>query len=1140
MRLQLHDVTSTRRFARGFSLLVALVLSACGDEEQSTPPIGDTTPRDVVGFDAPRGDAGSEEDTMTGDPETVSGTGAFAAPCGDNLDCVSGFCVAGPSGYQCSEACVTDCPAGWGCKGVATAGQDVTFVCIPNASLLCVPCESDISCRGGSCLEIGGASFCATTCDEPGDCPEGFACEPNAADTASYCRPTSGTCDCSPLSIGAVRSCTTTNAFGACPGFETCNGTAFAGCTAKTPTEELCDGKDNDCDGELDEAVGGGETAVCTRKSELGTCEGESLCYGAAGQFCTAREPALELCNYVDDDCDGLTDEDFQDASGSVPVYADDAHCGACGSTCAEAIPNALSECRSDGLGDAAAAPYCAVKACLSGYVQTSPVQCSPLPPTLCAPCVVAADCGVSGSVCLAPNVGATGEGKACALPCGPGGDCPLGYGCKSAAAEGSGEAAQVCTPNSGSCGCSGQSLGLERPCEVTYYPGEGEPTDPPESGPVITCPGREVCTDAGWSACETPADACDGVDNDCDGTVDGPFVDVDGRYVAGQHCGVCGNNCLASPPPASTGFCDPSGAVPDCSFLCQDGRFDVDGNPGNGCECTLSVAIDQPDGVDQNCDGVDGDEGTAVFVATSGKVGAAGSRFDPLPTIVLGLDKAVSLGRGHVYVATGVYEERVELVDGISVWGGFPVGFGFEAGAAPSPTAILAEAEGSGGAGGSGGVLPGAVNAIGVGVVGPTRFSGFTVYAAPGTDVAPNSIGVYVRECGSALVLADLRVVAGVGFPGRPGSPGTTGEPGDSGEAGISGGDIGQSECAAVHEHDGGAGGVKSCGAVDVSGGVGGKAVCPDFDEDAAGNACPGSPYLQLPKPAESGQAGVGVGAGIGGTAGRDATIHHLWAAASGFDCKTAALQNCESCTLLPSSDKAGKAGESGDSGPSGKAGSACVSGLQALDHLIVSGDGAPGTSGLAGAGGGGGGAAGGVETVNCDLLKGGFDDVGGSGGGGGSSGCGGGGGGGGSGGGASVALFVSGGTAPTESGNIWVRGAGGAGGGGGPAGTGGLGGAGGAGGASGSQVSNAFCSAGGGSGGAGGAGGDGGGGGGGCGGASVGILLVGISAPVGYGAASSFVVMGTSGNAGLGGASPVAPGADGAAGAQGGVLSF
>jgi hypothetical protein len=152
-----------------------LVVSACGGDAEPSPPGDDTAQRDVVGFDVPADDvSGGDEVGGPADSETTAGTGTFGTPCGDNLDCVSGFCVAGPSGYQCSEACVTDCPAGWGCKGVATSGQDVTFVCVPDASLLCVPCETDVTCRGGACLDIGGASFCATTCDEPGDCPEGF------------------------------------------------------------------------------------------------------------------------------------------------------------------------------------------------------------------------------------------------------------------------------------------------------------------------------------------------------------------------------------------------------------------------------------------------------------------------------------------------------------------------------------------------------------------------------------------------------------------------------------------------------------------------------------------------------------------------------------------------------------------------------------------------------------------------------------------------------------------------------------------------------------------------------------------------------------------------------------------------------
>ena len=51
-----------------------------------------------------------------------------------------------------------------------------------------------------------------------------------------------------------------------------------------------------------------------------------------------------ELCNYIDDDCDGTIDEDFVDGGG---MYDSDRNCGACGIDCTliYAFPGAFGTC---------------------------------------------------------------------------------------------------------------------------------------------------------------------------------------------------------------------------------------------------------------------------------------------------------------------------------------------------------------------------------------------------------------------------------------------------------------------------------------------------------------------------------------------------------------------------------------------------------------------------------------------------------------------------------------------------------------------------------------------------------------------------------------------------------------------------
>jgi len=77
-------------------------------------------------------------------------------------------------------------------------------------------------------------------------------------------------------------------------------------------TEEICDGKDNDCDGEIDEGNFTCET-VC----------GIGPAYCVDGELiCEAEGPGEEICDFLDNDCDGEIDEGQRNACddcGPVP-----------------------------------------------------------------------------------------------------------------------------------------------------------------------------------------------------------------------------------------------------------------------------------------------------------------------------------------------------------------------------------------------------------------------------------------------------------------------------------------------------------------------------------------------------------------------------------------------------------------------------------------------------------------------------------------------------------------------------------------------------------------------------------------------------------------------------------------------------
>ncbi|MGE5186714.1 MAG: MopE-related protein [Acidobacteriota bacterium] len=241
-------------------------------------------------------------------------TGMFGAPCSSNAECIDGYCVqpVGGVGGVCTRTCNNDCPADWTCRAVHV-GDNPVELCIPNAPQLCLACAADTECGGGAaCLQIDGSGRCATSCTTATDCPTGYTCVADASGThaGSYCQPTDGSCTCTAAMAGGTRACTNTNPIGTCFGTQTCDpATGWSACTAPAAVSETCDGKDDDCDFLIDEDVGGGQ--ACTNSNSFGTCAGTRTCGGSIGFTCEGQIPMAEKCNYADDDCDGSIDEGF-------------------------------------------------------------------------------------------------------------------------------------------------------------------------------------------------------------------------------------------------------------------------------------------------------------------------------------------------------------------------------------------------------------------------------------------------------------------------------------------------------------------------------------------------------------------------------------------------------------------------------------------------------------------------------------------------------------------------------------------------------------------------------------------------------------------------------------------------------------
>jgi hypothetical protein len=1081
------------------SMLVPLLLVSCGDSNTTTTPdaadvvdiievlLPDVAEDSLVSFDTALPSDASEDTTDAAAPDADC-IGCTGAPCDDNADCNSGYCIEGANGRECARTCLSECPTGYGCRSIQSAGGDPVFVCVYDHITYCQPCDTDPDCETG----LGGISgarcvpedaddpslgrFCRTPCT-PGTCPDGATCEDYEG--AMVCRPgepnEARTCACSAraVSLGSATTCGLTNASGTCPGERLClvAGDSATTCDADLPADELCNGKDDDCDSATDEAF-----------PDLGKpCDGDDadLCAGGTwgcgedgGIRCTDDAASeTELCNGGDDDCDGATDEDF-------PTLG-----RACDGTDADQCSDGVFAC--DGLG-----------VICNDDVRTVAELCNGRDDD----CDGVADDGFD------LNVACDGDGDADL--CADGIKVCAADGSATTCSDAPGGFIELCNELDDDC-----RNGPDDTFPDKYKPCDGNDADVCKDG-VLVCSVDGLglsCTDDGVSKIEI----CNELDDDCDGQVDEDFpqkgtacdspVDTDscktGTWVCQANAIACTDDA-ASITESCNGVdddCDGSTDAADPDLIapfnpnqlgqCAGTRQKCNGAAGFGASYTTVPGFglaETPDAsfLDENCDGLDGDEAQAVFVRAGNADTGTCTKAAPCGSLTYAITQTTA-AKKHVYVQAGTYTGIVEVPSGknVEIYGGFNANWVRKARTEVGHKVTLRGAKHA---------TENEYMTVRVRSATLKMADLYIEAPSPGATERKDGRGMSsygVHAVSSTATLERVEIIGGNGASGAAGTVGVDAASTVAPEKAPSGGAAQQGFdfCENTSRGLGASGRSNNTCPANTAGGRGGNGGTKDSNCPCVFGGCWNATN------GAAGSPGSGTVAGGGGAGG------------TGSD----------SCSGVGN----GGAGGTPSHGTGGNGGGR---GGSVSSNFWAGGNGLDGTLGSHGSGGGGGGGSGG-----CDN---GTDGTGAGGGGGGAGGCAATAGGlGGKAGGLSVAVFTSGGTLTIRDCRI-IRGNGGAGGSGGAGGRGQPGGEGGDGGVAQGQGQA------GGRGGRGGDGGASGGGGGGAGGGSYGIF----SLTTTVNATNVSYEGGAAGAGGAGGDAPAAAGVngDGKAG-QAGVVS-
>ncbi len=553
--------------------------------------------------------------TDEGDPGGGGTCGSAAGVCRPGrITCVGGglTCVGGTSGGP--ETCNNlddDCD-GRTDEGVATMGAcgiDTgecspgvlacvagAFVCTGATGPIPERCNGlDDNCDGAT--DEGnpeGGATCGSTIPEcrPGTtmCVAGvLVCSGAVGPMTEVCDGRDNDCDTAiDEDLGLGEACGTDT--GECvPGFNECVDGAVVCNGAIGPEAEICDALDNNCDGMVDEGLGLGEPCgvmdgLCEPGRQM-CVDGRPICVGGIG-------PVLELCDCDDNDCDGMTDE--PPPGGSLcPAGATCTECQ-CALPCIEGEFG--DECptgrfpRREGASCFCVAERCNTATCMTETIMNSEgeVQCAPgmdgVPVCICRSneCTFACD----GVVCMDGTVCNPSDGRCVEDSCRALG-CPTG---------------EVCDFTTGACtsdpcvtaGCRADQVCRAGVCETSCADVECAATERCVRGMCetdrcagVTCSFSEVCNPAtGMCAPAMCAGVMCGPNTSCD-FLTGMCVPDACNGVECPDMQICrGGECLSTLIP------DAGPMTPDAGFDAGEERTGITrGLASGGALCAVNVA---------------------------------------------------------------------------------------------------------------------------------------------------------------------------------------------------------------------------------------------------------------------------------------------------------------------------------------------------------------------------------------------------------------------------------------------------------------------------------------------------------------------------------------------------------------------